>query len=264
MKREPIRLFPGNAKPHEAFWKIRDANETGGEPEIEFYGYISQYSWYDDDITPAIFKNQLLSVGKEGPITIRIHSGGGDVFAASIIRSIIMDYPGKVTARIDGLCASAATFVATAADMVKIQDTGEFMIHDPSGFAMGTARDIKDFVKVLDTVKESIIEGYQSKTTLTHDQLSKMMENETWMTAKEALENGFVDEIITSNPAKEAFKNMAIVNAISPELMKLYWNVPEIVKNAVDHPDPVVTPTSEPVYRQAAAEKFRAEIKILI
>jgi hypothetical protein len=80
-KREPIRCFEGNAKPHEAFWKFRDALE-GGEAELELYGYISEYSWFEDEVTPKMFKDELYRVGKGGAITIRMHSYGGDVSAA--------------------------------------------------------------------------------------------------------------------------------------------------------------------------------------
>lgn len=260
---DPIRCFDGNAKPHERFWKLRNAEELeSGSPEIEFYGYISEYSWFEDDITPAIFKNDLNTIGKGGPVTLRINSGGGDVFAASVIRSIIMEYPGKVTARIDGLCASAATFVATAADLVKMQDTAFFMIHDPSTVAWGTVESFKQIIDFLKTIKDGIVEGYQSKTKMEPEKLAQLMTKETWMTAQEAKDFGFVDEVITS-PSK-AMKSMAILNAITPELMNRYLHIPDEIKNAVIHPEPTPQPAEEPVINQTAAEKLRAEIQILI
>ena len=131
MAKKPMRVLEGSAKPYEPFWRVVDAAESeSGEPEIEFYGYISEYSWWDDDITPAKFKADLLNIGKGGPVTVRINSGGGEVYAASAIRAMIVDYPGQVTTRIDGLCASAATLVAMAGDVVKMQDSAYFMIHE--------------------------------------------------------------------------------------------------------------------------------------
>ncbi len=127
----PIRCFEGNAQPHEPFWRVIDAVDDA-EPEIELYGYISEYSWWEDDITPKKFKDDLYRAGGEGPITIRLNSYGGDVIAASLINTIIRDYPGFVTVQIDGVAASAATVVAIAGDLVKIQETGYFMVHDPS------------------------------------------------------------------------------------------------------------------------------------
>lgn len=76
MTNKPIRCFDGNAQPHEAFWRMRNAAETGGDPEIELYGVISEYSWFDDDITPKMFKDDLYKLGNGGPITVRIDFAG--------------------------------------------------------------------------------------------------------------------------------------------------------------------------------------------
>src|SRR3990172_9151167 len=124
MRKEPIRCFEGSAQPHEAFWRVRDAFETeNGEAEVELYGVISEYSWFDDDVTPKMFKEDLARIGAGGPITIRINSCGGDVIAASVMRTIIKEYPGQVTVKIDGIAASAAVVVALAGDRILIQDT---------------------------------------------------------------------------------------------------------------------------------------------
>ena len=120
---KPIRVVEGNAKPFESFWQVRDAAQTGGEPEIDFIGYISEYSWMGDEVTPKKFKADLYEVGKGGPVTIRMHSGGGEIFAASAIRAILDQYPGDKTVCIDGLCASAAVAIALAGNKVKIYDT---------------------------------------------------------------------------------------------------------------------------------------------
>lgn len=227
--KQPVRVFEGSAKPYTPFWRLIDAAESdSGEPEIEFYGYISEYTWFGDEITPAMFKKDLNTLGKGGPITIRINSGGGEVFAASVIRSMIMEYPGRVTTRIDGLCASAATFVATAGDVVKMQDSAFFMIHDPAILAWGNIEELKSLLNELKVVKDGIIQTYQSKTGLESEKISKMMTAETWMTAQEAKDLGFVDEII-NQPVKSVdrlLQNAAILNCLQnysnvpPELLK--------------------------------------------
>lgn len=216
MNKKPLRLFEGNHQPYEPFWRLIDAAKSeSGEPEIEFYGYISEYSWFDDDITPQRFKRDLNQIGQGGPVTIRIHSGGGDVFAASAIRAMIMDYQGRVTTRIDGLCASAATYVAMAGDVVKMQDSAFMMIHDPWTIAMGGVDEMKAAIELLETIKDGIIEAYQSKTDLATDTLAKMMADKTWITAQEALKLGFVDEVITT-PAKAlaGLQNVAVLNCL--------------------------------------------------
>lgn len=247
----PVRLFDGPHQPYEPFWTVRDA--AGSEPEIELYGYISEYSWYDDDVTPAKFRSDLERVGGGGPVTIRLNSGGGDVFAASVIRSILVDYPGQVTVRIDGLCASAATFVATAGDVVRMQDTAYWMIHDPSALAWGTIEEIKGILDLLKTVKNGIMDAYQARSNLEREKLSRMMTDETWLTAQEAKEYGFVDEVIGEKPKAKpsALQSAAITNAL-----KEYRNLPEALM-ALLEAQPSAAESSD-------VARLRAETKLLM
>jgi ATP-dependent Clp protease protease subunit len=230
--REPMRVFEGNAKPFEPFWKIVNAAESeSGESEIWFYGYISEFSWFGDEVTPGMFKADLDRLGGK-PVTLRINSGGGEVFAASAIRAMIMDYKGRVTTRIDGLCASAATYVAMAGDVVKMQDSAFFMIHDPWTVAIGGVEDFKRAMELLKTVKNGIIETYQAKTQADVATLSRWMSNETWFSAQEALQNGFIDEVIsepTSKMAMEAAPMFAMANAV-----RSFERAPEELRKRMD------------------------------
>lgn len=230
MKNEPVRIIEGTAKPFERFWNLRSAEDSeSGEPEIEFYGPISEYSWWGDEITPNMFKDDLEKHGGGGPVTIRIHSPGGDVFAASAIRAMIADYPGKVTTRIDGLCASAATYVAMAGDHVVMQDSAFFMIHDPWTITIGGVEELKTMINFLKTIKDGIVETYQNKTHMDAEELARMMSNETWMTARQAQEKGFVDEVVSvtdAKPFKLQLQNMAVLNCLNS-----YQNVPEELLN---------------------------------
>lgn len=227
----PIRCFDGNAEPHEPFWKVRDAAE-GQEAEIELYGMISEYSWFEDDITPGIFKDDLYRVGKGGPITIKINSYGGDVVAASMMHAFIRDYPGVVTTQIDGIAASAATMVALAGDRVKIRETGYLMIHDPSVVFFLAQLNIEDLTRLADSlqaVKEGIINAYESKTGLSRERLAKYMTEETWMDANKAMALGFVDEVVKDGvKALQLPANVAVVNALQN-----YAHVPEAVMEAL-------------------------------
>lgn len=196
--KEAMRVIEGSARPGEAFWRFVDAAKSeSGEAEVEFFGPISEYSWWGDEVTPKTFKDQLYAAGKNGPVTVKVNSPGGEVFAAAAIRSILQDYPGRVTADIIGLAASAATVVVGGADVVKMRDTAMFMIHDPSTVAWGTIEDMRQVVTVLEQVKETILNGYQSRTKLGRDELAEMMRDETWMTASQAKEHGFVDEVVS-------------------------------------------------------------------
>jgi ATP-dependent Clp protease protease subunit len=250
-KREPIRVIEGSAKPYEPFWRVLDAAQTeSGEAEIEFYGPISEYSWWGDEVTPAKFKADLDKLGGS-PVTIRIHSDGGDVFAASVIRAMIMDYPGRVTTRIDGLAASAATYIAMAGDRVLMQDSAFFMIHDPWVITWGTVDDLKDAINLLKTIKQGIVETYQSKTQLSAEEISKLMTAETWMTAQQAQEKGFIDEVITTSKKATNAANFAALNSLH-----FYRNLPEALRSLMQS-DPVDEPNPE-------ADRLRAEAKLLL
>jgi len=258
--KQPMRVFEGNAQPYEPFWKVRDAAEAeSGEPEMEMYGYISEFSWWGDEITPKKFKDDLNRLGNGGPVTVRINSGGGEVFAASVIRSIIMDYPGRVTTRIDGLCASAATFVAMAGDVVKMQDTGYFMIHDPSTIAWGTIEELKLVLDFLKTIKSGLVDVYQVRTKLEPEKLARMMTDETWLTAKEAQELGFVDEVIGASK-KQNLSNLAGKSAIM-NAMTNYQHVPEALRALLSAPE---QPVNQTAVEPAELARLRAEVKFYV
>ena len=161
------------------------------------YGTIAEESWFDDDITPAMFKEELFA--GSGPITIWINSPGGDCIAASQIYTMLMDYKNDVTVKIDGIAASAASVVAMAGTKVLMAPTAMMMIHNPATMAFGDHADMEKAIDMLSEVKESIINAYEIKTSLPRKQLAKMMDDTTWMNAKKAMELGFADDILTDN-----------------------------------------------------------------
>ena len=179
------------------FWNwINQADENAPtERVLELYGTIAEESWFDDDITPAMFKDELFS--GTGPITVWINSPGGDCIAASQIYTMLMDYKGDVTVKIDGVAASAASVVAMAGTKVLIAPTALMMIHNPATMAFGDHADMEKAIDMLSEVKESIINAYELKTGLSRVQLSHMMDDTTWMNAKRAVELGFADGILT-------------------------------------------------------------------
>lgn len=185
------------------FWKWTNQTETE-ERVLELNGTIAEESWFDDDITPRMFKEELYS--GTGPITIWINSPGGDCIAASQIYSMLMDYKGEVTVKIDGIAASAASVIAMAGTKVVIAPTALIMIHNPSTSANGDYRDMSKTIEVLNEVKESIINAYEIKTGLSRAVLSHMMDAVTWMNANKAIELGFADEILEDEKKKDAGK----------------------------------------------------------
>lgn len=203
------------------FWNFITDEAAGSELRLD--GAISEYSWWDDDVTPKMFRDDLAQVS--GDLTVWINSPGGDVFAADQIYNMLKEYPGKVTVKIDALAASAASVVAMAGDEIYMSPVSMMMIHDPSTFAIGNESDMKEAIKVLKEVKESIINAYMDRTGKSHDELAALMKDEgTWMNAKKAVELGFADGILYAgqgepeNQIATAYSPYIVVNSLAEKL----------------------------------------------
>lgn len=181
------------------FWNwIKNSDETR---TLRLEGPIDEESFWGDEITPQMFRDEL-NAG-EGDVTVWINSPGGNVFAAAEIYTMLKDYKGSITVKIDAIAASAASVVAMAGDTVQMSPVAMLMIHDPSTVAMGNTKDMEKAIEVLNEVKESIINAYASKSGLSHARIANLMSNETWMNAKKAVELGFADEILFSKKEDE-------------------------------------------------------------
>lgn len=189
------------------FWKWRNQAEAGTAPEertLFLNGTIAEESWFDDDVTPQLFKDEL-NAGS-GNITVWINSPGGDCVAAAQIYNMLSNYKGKVTVKIDGIAASAASVIAMAGDTVLVSPVSMLMIHNPATIAWGDHAEMQKAIDMLSEVKESIINAYVLKTGLSRPKLSHLMDAETWMDANKAVELGFADGIMTrakAEPEKE-------------------------------------------------------------
>ena len=202
------------------FWNIKNDTEAA---EILIYGQISDESWFEDEVTPKQFATDLKNFdGKD--VTVRINSMGGDVFAAQAIYNQLKEYSGKVSVKIDGICASAATIIACAGDTVTMPNNTIFLIHNPATLLIGAydAPYLERVGNALNTIKQTIINVYLNKTDkLNSKKLSKMMDEEKIMTADEALEYGFIDEIC-GKPAKIENKSGQIyINSLMIDTRKL-------------------------------------------
>ena len=189
------------------FWKWNVRNEAE-EPERELIidGTIAEESWWDDEISPAQFREELEQ--GDGPVTVWINSPGGDCFAASQIYTMLREYAGRVTVKIDGIAASAASVIAMAGDQVLMAPTALMMIHNPATVAWGDVAEMQKAIEMLDEVKESIINAYEIKTGMQRAKISRLMDAETWMNARKAIELGFADGLIegkTETGSAEAY-----------------------------------------------------------
>ena len=158
-------------------------------------GTIAEESWFDDEVSPKIFKDELN--GGDGDITVWINSPGGDCVAAAQIYNMLRDYKGTVTVKIDGIAASAASVIAMAGDKVLMSPVSMLMIHNPMTVAYGSSDEMQKAIEMLSSVKDSIVNAYEIKTGLSRAKLSHLMDAETWMDANKAVELGFADDILT-------------------------------------------------------------------
>ena len=175
------------------FWAWNKESPDAKERTLTLNGIIAEDSWLGDEITPHEFRNELYA--EDGNIIVQICSPGGDCFAAAQIYSMLAEYPGKVTVRIDGLAASAASVVAMAGDEVQMYPTSLIMIHNPATIAMGDHNEMEKAIAMLSEVKESIINAYAAKTKLARAKISNLMESESYISAHKAVELGFADTV---------------------------------------------------------------------
>ena len=200
-------------------WVKNEAGRT-----LYFDGYIAQDSWFDDDITPKKFKAELTSSSDD--IAVWLNSPGGDVFAASQIYTMLKEYEGRVTVKIDGIAASAASVIAMAGDEVVMSPVAMMMIHNPATVIFGEAADLASGIKMLSEVKESIINAYEQRTGLPRGKISNMMDSETWFSAQKAVELGFADKILyTPEETQDVaegfiFDRLTVTNAFLRKLSK--------------------------------------------
>ena len=180
-------------------WKNRivtnqETQEQAQERTLFLNGTIAEDSWFDDDVTPKLFRDELMS--GSGDITVWLNSPGGCCVAAAQIYNMLMDYKGSVTVKIDGIAASAASVIAMAGTKVLMSPVSTMMIHNPMTIAYGNSDEMQKAIEMLQEVKESIINAYEIKTGLSRAKLSHLMDAETWMDANKAVELGFADGIL--------------------------------------------------------------------
>lgn len=198
-------------------WTVTN-NDEKTERILTLSGVIAEESWFDDEVTPKIFRDELMS--GEGDITVWINSPGGDCIAAAQIYNMLLEYKGNVTIKIDGIAASAASVVAMAGNKVIMSPVSMLMIHNPMTMAAGDTTEMKKAISMLTEVKESIINAYELKTGMNRDKIAKLMDAETWMDANKAVELGFADEILSRESSVKPSAMMYSENVVSRKL----WN----------------------------------------
>lgn len=179
--------------------------------------YQDVYDWLGMDGTSPRKVSQSLTDGED--VLVNINSVGGDVWSGSEIYTMLKSHKGNVEVNITGLAASAASVIAMAGDVVKMSPTAQFMAHTASTHAIGNKNDIKSTLNQLEEADKSILNAYKAKTGLSDEELAKMMDDTTWLSAESALERGFIDEVMFVED-KSLQLTASTVGLIKPDKMQ--------------------------------------------
>ena len=191
--------MPKNRNPSNMrhFWAY-DETPEGAPAVLRLEGPIDTETWWGDEVTPDYFRQELEA--HPGDIEVYINSPGGDVIAASMIYTMLMEHKGRVTVKIEGIAASAASIVAMAGTTVRMAPTAYMMIHNASSIAWGNKHEMAHEAAVLDEIDRGIRDAYRLKTGLRDGRIEQLMEDETWMSARTCIELGFADGYIGADP----------------------------------------------------------------
>lgn len=184
----------------------------GNRGEIYLYGIIGQ-DWFGEGITAKKFADDLKALGDVKTIDLYINSEGGSVFEGKAMYSKLNDHPAEVIAHVDGLAASAASFVAMAGDRIEINEGAFIMIHNAWTFAIGNAEALRKEASLLDSIDKTMVDLYAARTKNSRNQIEKWMAEEKWFDAEEAVSSGFADKVIEN-------KKVAALTIKHPETMK--------------------------------------------
>lgn len=221
--------------PKTKFWNFVPPNPQANQPaELILYGEIASESWWGDEVTPRQFSDELKALGDVQEIVVRINSPGGDVFAANAIFTRLKDHPAFITVKIDGWAASSATIIAAAGDKVLVARNGVVMYHNPAMGLRGyyTEADLAKQQEALAVIKNSIVNSYAMKTGKTTEEITAIMDAETWYTGAEAVENGFADELMFEEAQTEVQDGCrVVVNSLSFDI-SAFRSVPTALLNS--------------------------------
>ena len=200
----------------------------GKSTDIHIYDEIGVHG-----VTAKSFLEDLKGLkGKD--ITVHINSTGGDVFQGQAIYTALKNYTGKVTVKIEGLAASMATVIALAADKIEMTANSLFMIHSPMSNVFGNKSQMRKQINALEKVESTMLNVYSKKTNLSEEKIALMLDTETWLSADEALEFGFVDEVIGRVSVVAKYDMSGFVNKTPEQILKTFGNEEIKTENKMD------------------------------
>jgi len=193
----------------------------GDVAEVRLYGLIGFNPWEGKGVSADEFRDAVKGI-KARTMNLRVHSPGGDVFDAAAMITALNEFKGRIEVDVDGLAASAASYLIMPADVIRVGSNSQIMIHDPYAGVLGTANDMRGMASLLETVKGQILDTYERKSKVGRDQLSAWMSEEKWFTGQKAVDAGLADSV--TEPVRVAA--LAQFSGIMAKLK--YKNVPPI------------------------------------
>ena len=199
------------------YWEMSKTNDNVGE--ISIYGEIVSEKWFDEETSATSFKDDLNDLGDVDTINLHINSPGGSVFEGIAIHNMLKMHKATVNVYVDGLAASIASVIAMSGDTIFMPENSMLMIHNPWTFAMGNAKELRKQADDLDRIAQASIKTYLSKSNgkINEETLVKLLDEETWLSAQEAVDYGLADEVLEANQA---------VASLPGEFLERYKRVP--------------------------------------
>jgi ATP-dependent Clp endopeptidase proteolytic subunit ClpP len=232
--------------------------KAGNSLEIFLYDDIGNSMW-SEGTTAKSFVDDLNKAGPVSSINLRVNSPGGSVFDGVAIYNALLNCGAKVTAQVDGLAASIASVIIMAAEKISMTPTSMIMVHNPATTVSGDSKDMRKMADTMDKVRASMITAYQRHCDLTASAIGKMLDDETWMTAEEAVANGFASEVILDGASSPI--------AASATLSQ-YRNLPQVIAARLERkpdPEPYVRQYGGPTLEEldAGMEQLRLQRRLL-
>lgn len=244
------------------FWSFNNKKDEPTIGELMLYGDISSSTWWGDEVTPKQFKQELDALGDISHLDIYVNSGGGDVFAGQAIHSMLKRHKASKTAYVDGIAASIASVIIMAADKIVMPKNAMIMVHKSWTIAAGNADDMRKLADDMDKVDESIVAAYEERTGKTKEEILAIMEAETWMTAQEAVDSGFADEIEETKQIAASINGAFLVLNNQQIDLSQYKNAPRFIElnRATTQP---VSNIPQPQLQEQQEQFNKIKIKLL-
>ncbi|TOZ04902.1 head maturation protease, ClpP-related [Leuconostoc pseudomesenteroides] len=198
---------------------------TNSVAQIDIFGDIVSEKWFDEETSATSFRDALKELGDVSTINLSINSGGGSVFDGIAIYNMLKSHKATVNVYVEGLAASIASVIAMAGDTITMRSGSMMMVHMPWTLSQGNAEEMRKTADTLEKTGDSIVDIYSERTGISSDDIRNIMNEETWLSAEEAVEQGWATKID---------KKEAVMNSVPKEILGRFSNVPKNVLARVE------------------------------